>query len=711
MNLGTPARLLPGWEEEIQRSAALRAEAKTLAPLRVDAPRGASRVYVASNAKQAAAAAEMLKAMPLSAVAIDSEFGFDRPGVALRSGKTWNDVRSQQPICISVAAWTQGVDGHIVRVVLDVRRPDVVPLVAEILRLRVPFVCHHVKPELFTLWALGFDIDLPNLYDTYLAAACLHLGRHHKRSLANDFTASEAECLRAEDGMAERRAHLLSLVGQCEHYGLGYPHSESKDALRERFIRLGPGDPLDERLVEYSAADAEWTLRLYAAQQPDVLREGLASHLYGVEFPFAVANARMEWRGVHVDGSNREALQAGARRAADFHASRLRDYGIDPPGSRDRFLAVMAAAGLGGHFCRCGAPSTKDSLLEILEPLHPAIRHFRLHRRYRQRAGEDWIAGSDSRIHPFHHQLGAATGRNTCTTPNIVGIGRAMRPVVTAPVGRVIIELDYGQIEVGVAAAEHGDPDLLAAYNSGDVYASMAMRFYESILTAEERGLAVAEFKARRPDLRDAMKTLVLAILYNIQAPALAARFSLSLDAAESERTRFLDLYPALKRRLQESVDCGLVRGYATVVSGLRRKIERRGRADSWTRNFLRNTPIQGSAAVIFKRAVALLDQAFRGSDTWIILPVHDAVVIECPTEAVEEVAERAAGIMRLALQTFYPSLKPKVEINNVAPSCWNKDGHGDSLVRFLQDPGFLIDQLVPPGARPAIPVDTSETK
>ncbi|MGQ0722687.1 MAG: DNA polymerase [Candidatus Eiseniibacteriota bacterium] len=331
-----------------------------------------------------------------------------------------------------------------------------------------------------------------------------------------------------------------------------------------------------------------------------------------------------------------------------------------------------------------------------MEDLHPAIRAFRVHRRNRRLAGEEWLTGcmtgADGRIHPSHHQLGAATGRNTCTAPNLVGIGRVLRPVVTAPPGRALIELDYSQIEVGVAAAEHDDPDLIAAFNSGDVYSAMAQRFYASDLSEGERALQPREFKAKRRDLRDAMKLFVLAVIYNIQAPALAVRFGISVAQAERERQRFLDLFPTLQRRLEESVAYGAVHGYATCVSGLRRLVESKGRPSTWTRNFLRNTPIQGSAAVVFKRAVNALDQAFRGTGVWLVLPVHDAIVIECPEAEVEEVAARAAQIMEDALRATYPSLQPRVEINKSHPECWNKDGHADSLERFLQDPTFRLD-------------------
>ena len=57
-------------------------------------------------------------------------------------------------------------------------------------------------------------------------------------------------------------------MGQCQRYGLAFPGSESKDELRKQFLGVDDA-PLSPRQLEYAAADAEWTLRLWLAQQLD----------------------------------------------------------------------------------------------------------------------------------------------------------------------------------------------------------------------------------------------------------------------------------------------------------------------------------------------------------------------------------------------------------------------------------------------------------
>lgn len=332
---------------------------------------------------------------------------------------------------------------------------------------------------------------------------------------------------------------------------------------------------------------------------------------------------------------------------------------------------------------------SRDNLKD-LRALHPVAYALYYHLRCQEVLQEGWLHGlfdgADGRIHPRHVQLGASTGRNTCGAPNLAGIGRNFRPVLAAPEGRVLLELDYSQIEVGVAAGESDDSDLIRAYNSGDVYASVAQRFYNRSLSKEELALSADDFKKARPELRDRMKPFVLGVIYNIMPSTLARQFGITKQQAEEEIAHFLDLFPVLKRALESDVLYGRLRGYAYTISGLRRHVPRDCKESRWVENFLRNTPIQGSAAVVFKRAVVALNRAFSGTSTKIVMLVHDAVVIECDQDRLDDVAQLSKRIMGLALSEIYPKLIPKVEVNMSAPWCWNKDGRADSIEKFITD-------------------------
>lgn len=694
-------RVLGGWARTLQESrdrADDRRARLDLMPL--DLPAVSSTIQVVEGRDAAEGAVDALSAMRLRAIALDSEFKFRRAAVLLRKGHSWSDIRSQVPLALSVAAWAESLDdaaqAHIVRYVFDLRRPEVVDAIARLLRLRVPFVCHHAKSELMTLWTLGLDPDGWLLYDTFVAAAAIHLGIHHPRAGAR-LPDPDAEAERVQDAQAMRE-RVLSLVGQCHRYGLEHPFSASKDRLRERFLRLRAAEKLEGELVDYAAADAEYTLRVFVAQQADLMRLGLSAHLYQVEFPFVTANARIEWNGALVSPEGIKKLRESCRKAAAHHARRLRKLGMKSPGSATDFHRLVVRLGLAHLFTERTATdrlSTADDVLALLEDQHEAIHAFRHHQRLRRIAQERWLTGvlcgADGRHHPNHRQLGAHTGRNSCVDPNLAGIGKVFRPIVVAPPGRAIVELDFSQVEVGICAAEYRDEKLVSAYNSSDVYTFMARLFYWDELSHTERRMSLKALKHGRPDLRNNMKTFVLASLYGMQAEAIRLKFGLSLAEAQKQLERFLGLFPESRRMMDDSVAFGLVRGYAYTVSGLRRHLPPGKRVSSWTRNLLRNTPVQGSAAVVFKKAIVDLDAEFRGTSTLIILPVHDAAVLECDLRDVRRVAARAALIMEHAIRAYYPCLTGRVDANLRDVSCWNKDGQGDSLDLFLKDPSFTL--------------------
>jgi DNA polymerase-1 len=483
----------------------------------------------------------------------------------------------------------------------------------------------------------------------------------------------------------------LSLVGQCAIYGVQHRFALAKELLQRSFLDQCPDESFSDKQIRYAAADAEAPLRLYLAQQRHVIAAGLYSHLTQVEFPYAEANARMEWNGVPVSRERLAQLWKGLSRAVTLHGGALNNAGLVNPNSSQQTLRFLQQRGHGDRLIRNGRPTTKDEALAQIEGLDPIITHLRRYRRYARMLADPLfdgvLIGSDDRLHPEHRHLGAGTGRASCSAPNIVGITKTFRPIVEAPPGRAIIELDYAQIEVGICAAEHHDFPLITAFNSGDVYAAVAQQFYIEILTEEERALPPAHLKKCRRDLRDKIKTFVLAVLYNMQAQAVADRFGIPLAEAVRQRQAFLDCYPSIKAAMVAVVEDGRVRGYAAIIGGLRRRVSAGHKAV----NQLINTPVQAGAGVVFREAVVRLYQHFRGTPTKIILPVHDAVVIECNIDDIAAVGREASQIMIDAVRKYYPVLQPRVDINDIAPHCWNKDGHSDSLDRFLQDPLYKL--------------------
>jgi DNA polymerase I-like protein with 3'-5' exonuclease and polymerase domains len=630
-------------------------------------------VQVVTTTADAEAWAERLHQEKVSLLGVDTEFTFDRLAIPLPGGKEFVDVASLRPQVCTVVAWCAATPGPVtsaplIRLLFDLRRPEVHAGLKAVFDLHVPWVAHAAKAEFHCLHACGIEPPEHLLVDTYVTAACLHMGRFHKKTREAGHDDDPGEARRRE----EKRAHITSLVGQCEHYRLGYPYDKAtKDVLRQRFSRLGPNDPLDGDLIAYAVSDAEYALRLYLAQTPDVQRLGLANHLAAVEWPLIGTVARMERAGLPVSAAQMAEYRELCVRIVELLAGRLAGRGITP-GSAKSFLEVMGRLGLREHFRRKGKLTTNRQVLREAEAkeLPPAVRLFRLHRYFGRMAGDKLLAGelvsADGRQRCDLDQLRSVSGRIASSRPNLIGLDKKLRPICVAPPGCVLIELDYSQKEVGLAGAEWHEQELVKQFNLGDSYSGVAQLFYADRLTPQEKALSSKEFKKARPDLRDNVKSLVLGILYGRGAAGIAEAFGCSLAHAEAELNRFFDLFPQARDGAARAVRSSLARGYGLTVTGLRRFIEP---GDDRARNQMRNHPIQGGAAAIFKTALARIGGYFRGSQTQLLLPRHDSILLLTPEGTAEEVISVCRVIMAQAVREKYPELWPRVDAK--MGTCW----------------------------------------
>jgi DNA polymerase-1 len=183
------------------------------------------------------------------------------------------------------------------------------------------------------------------------------------------------------------------------------------------------------------------------------------------------------------------------------------------------------------------------------------------------------------------------------------------------------------------------------------------------------------------------MKICTLATIYNITPHGLSVLLGITVERAARELEKFLGLFPALARAQREEATFGAIRGYANVCSGLRRWRARSGAPTVWETNWLINTPVQGSAGVVFKVAGNRLYRRYQHYGARLILPMHDAFVFEAPTASLGKVAKVTAEVMRSTVQEYFPALDPQVKINIDHPDCWNKDGKWRSLALWMIDP------------------------
>jgi DNA polymerase-1 len=662
----------------------------------------AARVTFVGTADAAWALADLARQRPLSHIGLDTEFAWDGPGAVINAarGLVAHDPRSIRPLLLSLAlaepdpASRDG--GQLSPFVLDLRRPEVLPALAAVLRLPVPFVGHALKGDLFCLLRLGLP-EPALLWDSWACSRCLYLGRHHRKYAARHGDDEAAEVNAHEQAEADEEVRH-SLLANCRRHGISHPYALDKGRLQQSFLAHLADAPFSPEQIDYAAADAVAVARLYPHQVVAAGQAGILQHLSTVEMPWALTNARMAWHGVRVDAEKcRQVREACVGHLAAL-GPQLQQHGIDNVRSHPQMRAFFERVGLLELFWRDGKLSFDREALADFSDRHPAIPMIRATKKVLQLQSDKLLTGelvgADGRVHPDHRQLGTDTGRQSCRWPNILGLGKVFRPLVVPEPGRGIGEADLSQIEVGLAAAVYGDDRLVEMFNTGDVYSAMAQHFYREQLPTDLQTLPSLAFKQHKELawMRARMKRCTLGILYGLTPHGLALYLGISRSEAAALQDRFMGMFPALRQALADTASFGGLRGHVPTVSGLRRYRARRGPVSAWERNWMTNHPVQGSAAVVFKAAGNRLDRLYRAHNAWLIVPLHDAYVFEAPVEAIEEVGGLTGRVLCESVQEYFPQLRPRAEVNVAQPHCWNKDGHADSLDRWMKNPTFALD-------------------
>ncbi len=686
--------LLPGWRELLDNAGADERPQSAQFVVPLSPAYFSEQTFLVNDADQARQMVELAYQRPVALVGIDTEYKNDRLSVAVGKGKEWTDPRSIHPLLLSLAM-VEHDEGCmcVYRFVVDLRCPEVLPHVQEVLRLPVRFVGHFLQAELFCLWQL--ELEPPDqLWDTWVCEKALSLGVYHA-GYRTGSQATEAEQIQAKEDVEAEKASYFSLLGTCRRYGVEHPFSGDKNRLQKSFLTHPDGNPFTQEQIEYSAADAVAAAQLYLPQVQAAATHGVLSHLETVEMPWVTTNAGVIWHGARISPEKRDQVQTACAKHEPVLRAKLGELGIKNPRSHSDLKQFFESRGRLDAFRRRGKCSFDKDQLRRVAHLDPAIKVIRAARRVLDLQGDPImrkdLIGVDGRMHPDHRQLGAETGRQTSRWPNVLGLDRVLRPMIVPDPGRAIGEVDLSQIEVGIAAAVYHDESLVEMFNTGDVYSAMAQEFHANALTPEDRGLSGADFKRKHAKLRNEMKTCTLGIIYGLTPHGLATYLDTNHIKAKSLQDRFMGLFPVLKQALTDASNYGPIRGYATTNSGLRRRRINTGAASQWERNWMTNHPVQGSAAVVFKAAGNRLSRLYRRHDAWIIVPFHDAFIFEVPEKALDEIAELTARVMRDTVQEYFPRLKPQVEMNTSRPDCWNKDGKADAFKKWLEDPMHTI--------------------
>jgi DNA polymerase-1 len=400
-----------------------------------------------------------------------------------------------------------------------------------------------------------------------------------------------------------------------------------------------------EQAVPYAAEDAEVTLALHEALWPRLAEHPRLVEVFRtIEMPLVPVLARIEQRGVRIDaGMLRKQSSELAKRMMEIereaHDLAGQPFNMSSPKQIQEILFDKLKLPVLEKTPK-GQPSTSESVLRELANDFPLPQRILDHRSlaklkstYTDKLPE-MINPQTGRVHTSYHQAVAATGRLSSSDPNLQNIpirtaeGRRIREAFVPEQGACLISADYSQIELRIMAHLSQDETLCAAFIANqDVHRATA-----------------AEVFAVDPDevdteQRRAAKAINFGLIYGMSAFGLARQLKIDRAAAQEYVKLYFLRYPGVKNYMDETRALAHERGYVETVYGRRLYLPEINASNHTRRQYAErtaiNAPMQGTAADLIKLAMLAVDRWIResGSQSAIIMQVHDELVLESPLE------------------------------------------------------------------------------
>jgi DNA polymerase-1 len=423
--------------------------------------------------------------------------------------------------------------------------------------------------------------------------------------------------------------------------------------LGERYLDRTIGKSVERR------AAAILELSVFLSQQM-ASKPGVQALYRDVEFPLAAVLARMEYTGIcvntpqlaHLSGRMDTEIQ---RLAAEIHALVGHPFNINSPQQLGKVLFEEMGLPTPVKYGKGKQISTAADVLEQLAEEHPIATKVLEYRQLTKLKGTyvdalpQRIDPRTGRLHTSFHQTGAATGRLSSTDPNLQNIpirtelGREIRAAFIPAPGWKLIVADYSQIELRLLAHLSGDAVLTDAFQKGqDIHTRTA---------AEVFGVPTDQINS---DMRRMAKAVNFGIVYGQTPFGLSQQLGITRQQAELYIMNYFERYRGVHDYIQDTIAEVRRTGISKTMFGRERPIpdmhSRNSNARGFAERIAVNTPMQGGAADLIKKAMIHIDQRLQkeGFETRLLLQVHDELVLESPADE----ALRAAQLVKQEMES-----------------------------------------------------------
>jgi len=428
-------------------------------------------------------------------------------------------------------------------------------------------------------------------------------------------------------------------------------------------------EELSQSQIEYAAKDAATMIPLREKVEERLKRDGLFEAAK-LEFECVTAIAIMENNGFYLDEKCwREQLE---KVKAEQKKVAYELQGMLSAGVAQGSLFGVAEINLNSHdqvtdaLKNLGVPvpeTTRGWQLQPLAEEYPVVEKLLEYRSVAKSIssfGEnilDFIRPETHRIHADFRQIGAPTGRFSCSKPNLQQIphDKEYRRCFRAEEGRKLIIADYSQIELRILAEFSEDENFINAFKSGeDFHSSAAAQIFgikAEDVTSEQRSFA---------------KRLNFGVVYGIGSQRFALMTGISQTEAEGIMRRYFATYRDLDAWLRGAAKRAIDEKHARTLSGRMARFrfdENDPQKIASTKRYGKNMPIQGTSADILKRSLKLLHDKLRGTSAMLVNIVHDEIIVEVDQNEAEEFSKTLEKSMVDAAEEYVKLVPIVVDI------------------------------------------------
>ncbi|MBA3014469.1 MAG: DNA polymerase I [Proteobacteria bacterium] len=431
-----------------------------------------------------------------------------------------------------------------------------------------------------------------------------------------------------------------------------------------------------EMAKDYSCEDAIASAKLWRHFEPQLDSLKLWPLFNHVETPLIPILAGMERSGILIDSGQLLTLSSELGSQIKTLEDRIRSiagpFNINSP----KQLAEILFETLGlphGRKTKTGY-STDSAVLEKLSTIHELPRLIIEHRNISKLKSTyvdklpTMVHPRTGRLHTSFNQAVTATGRLSSSEPNLQNIpirtpeGQRIRAAFISAPGCRFLAADYSQIDLRVLAHYSKDPALVHAFCTGDdIHRQTA---------AEIFGIDPQRVTG---DMRRVAKSINFGIVYGMSAFGLSEQLRISRKEAATFIDRYFAHFSGVKTFMDTIINQARVDGFVTTLLGRRRDLPDINSPNKTMREFAErtalNTPIQGTAADIIKLATIKVHQDLvaHGLNSQILLQIHDELIIETPTEEIEQTTTLVKAAMEQALDLNVPLLVNIAASDNLA--------------------------------------------